>query len=161
MNRIHISCSANTGLTASVFISACCIIILRRLMICRTRRHAECITAPQHRARQMCGFHLLPPPWCMLCFRLSAPLSAYRAPSVWVTWYRVACICSALPPCCLPAPPTPFLSGAGSIPHPGRVCGVPLRVSEGTRIRKLYRFPQIKKKPPLMVRQHPGADFVI
>ena len=95
----------------------------RRLMICRTRRHAECITAPQHRARQMCGFHLLPPPWCMLCFRLSAPLSAYRAPSVWVTWYRVACICSALPPCCSPAPPTPFLSGAGSIPHPGRVCG--------------------------------------
>ena len=136
MNRIHISCSANTGLTASVFISACCIIILRRLMICRTRRHAECITEQQCHTSKMSisggsrGLMWLdvaprsrPGACSAFGYRLRSPLSAYRAPSVRVTWYRVACICSALPPCRSPAPPTPFLSGAGSIPHPGRVCG--------------------------------------
>ena len=32
-------------------------------------------------------------------------------------------------------------------------------MSEGIRTPELYDFPQAKKKPPLTVRQHPGADI--
>ena len=71
-------------------------------------------------------------------YRLRSLLSAYRAPSVWVTWYRVACICSALPPCCCTHPLPLFSLELVPYPTPGAFVGVPQRVSEGTRIRKLY-----------------------
>ena len=51
--------------------------------------------------------------------------------------------------------------GDASIPLLGGDSGRGCVRGEGIRIPELYDFPQAKKKPPLAVRQHPGADFVI
>ena len=96
----------------------------------------------------------------MLCFQLSAPLSALCLSRPPLSGRPGIVSRVSVQPCRLAACPHPlplFSLGLVPYPTPGAFVGVPLRVSEGTRIRKLYRFPQIKKKPPLMVRQHPGA----
>lgn len=96
----------------------------------------------------------------MLCFRLSAPLSALclsRPPLSGRPGIVSRVSVQLCRPAACPHPLALFSLELVPYPTPGAFVGMPLRVSEGTRIRKLYRFPQIKKKPPLMVRQHPGA----
>ena len=97
----------------------------------------------------------------MLCFRLSAPLSALCLSRPLCLGDMVSCrvYLFSLAALLLARTPWPFsIWSRFHTPPRARLWGCPSeRVSEGTRIRKLYRFPQIKKKPPLMVRQHPGA----